>query len=254
MPSLRDWLAAEPFTLTLSSGYFGFFAHAGILSVLEEEGLMPARLTGASAGALVAGCWAAGLDSARLKDILFGMTREQFWDPGLGLGLLKGQKFRSRLAELLPVAQFEQCRVPLALSVFDAGTRSTKVLTRGELVPAIYASSALPFLFQPLRHQGMWLWDGGIRDRPALAGTQTGDRVFYHHIASRSPWRRVGSPALRLPQRDNLVALAIDGLPRSGPDRLHLGPEAWRSARASFVRALDRPLHGPALRLNAALD
>lgn len=251
-PSLRAWLAQEPYTLSLSSGFFGFFAHAGLLAVLEEEGLAPRRLTGSSAGALVAGCYAAGLASAELRDILFGLTREQFWDPGWGLGLLKGEKFRTRLAEALPVARFEDCRTPLALSVFDARSRQTRVLARGELVPAIYASSALPLLFQPLRHEGGLLMDGGIQDRPALAGTAPGERVFYHHIASRSPWRRPGSPALRVPARPNLAALAIDGLPRSGPNRLAAGREAYALAREAARRALERPLAAGLVRLCCA--
>lgn len=252
MPTLRDWLAAEPFTLSLSSGFFGFFAHAGMLSVLDEEGLTPRRLTGSSAGALVAGCWASGLDSPALREILFGLTRESFWDPGLGLGLLKGEKFRQRLAEVLPARRFEDCRAPLALSVYDAYSRSTRVLDSGELIPAIYASSALPFLFQPLRRDGMLLWDGGIKDRPALAGTTAGERVFYHHIASRSPWRSASSPALRLPERDNLLGLAIHGLPRSGPNRLPVGREAYARARDSMRRALAEPVTGHSLQLHSA--
>ncbi|MBI2381969.1 MAG: patatin-like phospholipase family protein [Gammaproteobacteria bacterium] len=250
-PTLHAWLSARPFTLSLSSGFFGFFAHAGMLAALEERGLKPARLTGASAGALIAGCHAAGLDSAALKDILFGLTRERFWDPGLGLGLLKGEKFRRHLAETLPVQDFAQCAIPLALSVYDAKSRNTRVLREGSLVAAIYASSALPFLFQPLRHEGMLLMDGGIRDRPALAGTIPGERVFYHHIASRSPWRRRNSPALALPQRPNLVGLAIDGLPRSGPNRLDAGREAYALALDTTRRALELPAAGGVIRLPA---
>jgi len=44
MNTLRDWLRAGPFTLAMSSGFFGFYAHAGFLSVLEAEGLLPARV------------------------------------------------------------------------------------------------------------------------------------------------------------------------------------------------------------------
>src|SRR6266568_9273645 len=45
VPTLRAWLAEAPFTLGLSSGFFGFFAHAGVVSVLEEEVCLP-RLPG----------------------------------------------------------------------------------------------------------------------------------------------------------------------------------------------------------------
>ena len=44
--SLRDWLKEGPFALTMSSGFFGFFAHAGMLTVLEDEGFLPSRLSG----------------------------------------------------------------------------------------------------------------------------------------------------------------------------------------------------------------
>ena len=65
--TLRDWLRQKPFTLTLSSGFFSFFAHCGMLSVLEEEGLTPQRITGASSGAMVGACWASGRRIADLK-------------------------------------------------------------------------------------------------------------------------------------------------------------------------------------------
>lgn len=247
---LRDWLAEQPFTLSLSSGFFGFFAHAGLLSVLEAEGLLPRRLTGSSAGALIAGCYAAGLNSAALRDLLFTLTRASFWDPAPGFGLLKGEKFRRQLADVLPVARVEDCALPLALSVFDLQARQTRVMTEGSLVAAIYASSALPLLFQPLRHQGRWLADGGIKDRPALAGIAAGERVFYHHIASRSPWRRAASPALRLPERDNLLALAIENLPRCGPYKLTLGPTIYRLAAQASRDALDRPVDEGKIAIN----
>ena len=55
-----DWLSEEPFTLLSSAGFFGFFAHAGLLAALEQTGLSPRRVAGASAGALAGGLWAAG--------------------------------------------------------------------------------------------------------------------------------------------------------------------------------------------------
>ena len=50
--NLGEWLGERPFSLAMSSGFFGFFAHTGVVEVLDEEGLRPARLYGASAGAL----------------------------------------------------------------------------------------------------------------------------------------------------------------------------------------------------------
>jgi hypothetical protein len=101
-----------------------------VVSVLEEEGLVPARLSGSSAGALVAGLCAAGLPAQQLK------------------------------------------------------------------------------------------------------------RELYHHLSTRSPWRRKGSPSLRVPERPRLRALVIDGLPRLGPFKLQRGPEAFERAAEATREAL----------------
>src|SRR5262249_10850919 len=160
--TLRDWLAEAPFTLAMSSGFFGFFAHAGVLSVLEEQTLLPARLCGSSAGALVGGLWAcglsarqifgqlrllrrwhgcalggssagalvgglwaSGLSAQQICDQLRLLRREHFWDVRPGLGLLRGALFRERLESLLGAPTFAACRAPLAVSVFDVRARRT---------------------------------------------------------------------------------------------------------------------------------
>ena len=69
MSTLRRWLSEGPFTLDMSSGFFGFFAHAGVVSVLEEEQLFPARVSGSSAGALIGGTFGAVLVSFSLKEV-----------------------------------------------------------------------------------------------------------------------------------------------------------------------------------------
>lgn len=240
MQTLRDWLAAAPFTLTLSSGFFGFFAHAGVVAVLEEEGLLPARVCGSSAGALVGGLWSAGVAAPRIREELLGLRRADFWDPWPGRGLLRGLKFRARLEALLPVRDFEQCRWPFAVSAWDVERRSTAVLREGALAPAIHASGAVPILFHPVRIDGRTYVDGGVADRHGLAATAPGERILYHHLGSRSPWRAKDSPALRIPEREGLRAVALDGIPRCGPFKLHHGPAAMARASEGMRSALAR--------------
>jgi NTE family protein len=235
---LRDWLREGPFALTMSSGFFGFFAHAGMLTVLEDEGFLPSRLSGSSAGALVAGTWAAGVDAGTLADELLRLRREDFWDPRPGAGLLQGRLFRERLHALLPARAFSDCRAPLALSVFDVLKRKTRVLEHGDVAAAIHASCALPFLFQPVWHAGGWLLDGGVLDRPGLAGMPAGTRVLYHHLSSRSPWRKPGSEALKIPAREGLYGLDLGAMPRVNPFRLEIGRQAFETARKAMVAAL----------------
>jgi NTE family protein len=249
MPTLRQWLKASPFTLTMSSGFFGFFAHAGVLSVLEEEDIWPSSVGGSSAGALVTGLWAAGVPASSIIDELLRVDRAAFWDPGPGLGLLQGRLFRRMLERILPVQTFEQCRVPARISVFDIATRRTRSLTSGELAAAIQASCAVPLLFHPLRHAGRAFYDGGILDRPGLAGVPPEERVFYHHLPSRVPFPRL-HPLLgrTLPQREGLISLVVEGLPRLGPFRLNEGRRAIDIASEAARAMLDRPLSGAVAR------
>lgn len=247
--TLRRWLEEGEFALAMSSGFFGFFAHCGVLSVLEEEGLAPARVAGSSAGALVTGAWASGLEARALADELHGLRREDFWDPSPGLGLLRGQLFRDRLERLLPVLTIDACRVPLAVSVYDVVRRRTHVLDRGPIAPALHASCAVPFMFHPVLHDGALLVDGGVVDRPGLEGLADAPRVLFHHLASRSPWRRRDSPALQVPSRPGMVTLVVEGLPRVGPFRLERGPIAYRVARDAARRALDRPVVDDTVRI-----
>jgi NTE family protein len=78
-----------------------------------------------------------------------------------------------------------------------------------------------------------------------------GERVLYHHLASRSPWRRPGSPSLALPRRAGLTALVIEGLPRVGPFRLPAGAQAFEHARLATRRALAAPVDDGVVRLSA---
>lgn len=248
--TLRQWLASAPFGLALSSGFFGFFAHCGLLSVLEDVGLIPARMSGSSAGALIGGFWASGLDTTTMRDFLFDLRKRDFWDPGPGLGLLRGHRFRNLLEHKLPVQDFIECRVPLAISAYDVFSRRTRILDQGLLAPAIQASCCVPFMFHPVWIGRRPLLDGGIRDRPGLAGMPSG-RVLYHHLGSRSPWRRQHGAHTRIPLRANLQTVCIENLVRVGPNHLQTGPQAYAQARAAMVTALDLPLDSAVMRVPA---
>lgn len=242
LPALKEWLQEGPFALAMSSGFFGFFAHAGVLSALEDAGLTPARVSGSSAGALVTGGWAAGVDAGRMRDELFSLERSHFWDPRPGLGVLRGRLFRERLLRLLPVDDFERARVPLGLSAFDVYGMKTKVIAGGEISAAIHASCAVPLMFHPVWIGGRPLLDGGIADRPGLQPLEDAPRVLYHHLLSRSPWRRKGGAQSQIPSRPGLVTLAVQGLVRLGPFQLPLGQQAYAQARQATLEALETPV------------
>ncbi len=239
---LGDWLADKPFSLAMSSGFFAFFAHTGMLSALKSQGLHPVGFLGSSAGAMVGGLSAAGLTVEELRETLISLRREEFWDPWPGLGLLRGRLFRKKLESLLPVKSMQECELSVRLSVFSIAEGKTLVLEKGDLASAIHASCALPVLFQPVVRDAKLLSDGGILDRPGLQGALVGERVFYHHISSRSAWRKKNSAALKIPKRPAMASLSIGDLPRVNPFRLEQGILAMKVAKEKTLQALDRAL------------
>ena len=222
--TLGDWLASAPFTLGLSSGFFGFFAHAGVLGALEQVGLRPAAVAGSSAGALSGGLWAAGVDAAEMQAELAALKRADFWDPAPGLGLLRGRLFRRRLEALLPVAAFDDCRVPLVVSVFDVLSRKTAVLQRGDLASAIHASCAVPVMFQPCWREGRPLLDG--------VADSSGRGLRYRRI-TRDRYRLVSDGPDGVPFTSDDIVLAASVV-RADPKeaaRLATKPLTWREKR-----------------------
>ncbi len=69
---------------------------------------------------------------------------------------------RSLLRRSLPVSSFSELRIPLAIVTTDLETGETIVLTEGDLIEAILASTALPGLFPPITWCGRRLIDGGL--------------------------------------------------------------------------------------------
>ncbi len=235
MVTLRDRLARAPFHLALSAGYFGFYAHAGFLAALETAKLRPRSWSGASAGALVAALGAAGISADRLAEELLDLRRRDFWDPGFGLGLLRGRKLERRIAELAPVKRLEDCREPVAISILDLRSRRLVVRRSGDLARIVHASLAVFPLFMPVRLDEGRAADGGGLDRPALAGVAPEERVLLHDLVGRSGrLSRVDRPELEVHR------LVTPGLPRLGPFRMTRGPEALETARGATLAALDR--------------
>ena len=227
---LKAWLAEGPYTLAMSSGFFGFFAHAGVLCALLESGHAPVAVRGASAGALVTGLWAAGVTPDRLVAELTGLRRQDFWDPRPGPGLLRGRLFDAKLRGLAPDARLESCAVPVHVSVFDVPGRRTESRTRGDLALALRASCAVPFLFHPVWIDGRPKADGGIADRPGLHGRPAGERTLYHHLLPNSPWRKKNGRHATAPALAGLRSHVVQGLPKVTPFRLTEGEKAFRIA------------------------
>ncbi len=251
-----QWLAAEPFTLVLSAGFFGFYAHAGVIAALDQAGLRPRRVVGTSAGAITGGMWAAGVGIDDITELLTSLRRVDFWDPtwrsrrpsddpGTALGLLRGRKLDTLLANTLAqtdakVDRIEDCPTPLAIVTHELRGRRTFVHERGPLRPAIRASCALPVMFGPVRIDGRLHADGGISDRPGFRALEPNERVLYHHLPHQSRWPRPsGRESDDRRATSQRQVISFDDLPQVHPGALQRGPEALTRAREHTLRWLE---------------
>ena len=244
-PTRAEHLRTQPFTLALSAGFFGFFAHTGFLRALEERNVQPYRVVGASAGALAGGLWSAGMSAGDLERELLALEREDFWDPGLPLGgLLKGRKFDNRLRgflRTLDVVDLQDAPIPFSPVVYEVVRRETRALRRGDMADAIRASCAVPMMFRPVR-MGLNLYvDGGLYDRSGQSALTPGELVMMHYLPSKSPWsgviHRNAHPGIALNR-----CLTIQELPKVSPFHLERGPVALAMAHEKALRWLDEPI------------
>lgn len=172
----------RPLVAVMSSGFFGFFAHAGFLQALSDLGVEPQAYAGASSGALVAAYAAGGLAPGGMLELFQGLSRRDFWDPpppahlfrsllraGRGqTGYLRGLAFERLLQETLPCPTFEACPKGCLMVALDLAGGGRAVLTRGPLAPAVRASGAVPLLFAAVELDGGLMVDGGLVDKAPL--------------------------------------------------------------------------------------
>ena len=163
----------------LSSSFFGFFAHAGFLKGLQELGVQPRHMSGASAGAMVAGFYGAGYAPDDMQNFFMSRAVGRIfseWQTGFRLtglatnrrgytGLLSGGKVRKLLYSHLGDAKIEACKQStVSISVANLTTGRNELKRSGPLADFILASCAMPGLFQAQRVLGHLYWDGGIAD------------------------------------------------------------------------------------------
>ncbi|CAE8600075.1 unnamed protein product [Polarella glacialis] len=243
--TLQEWLLEGPFTLVLSSSFFGFYAHAGLLTALLEAGVVPSAVAGSSGGAVIAAMWAAGLSVAQMLDALQSLTPAELlqiarpWqEPGGIFSTEHVQRcLQSRLEKYRLCQRLEDCAVPVAISTFDVFSRQTRVLREGSIAFAITASLAVPFFFAPVYFEvGRPLLDGGIRDLPGLEGVSFGERVLYHHASIvPSCFTAIG----RYPES---ITLRIPHLPFVNPFTLGQAQPALTTAKLATQAGLQEVL------------
>ena len=149
--------------LVLSGGGFRGVAHIGVLKAMEENGIRPDIVSGVSAGALVAACYAAGLGCEEMLSLfqrprLFSLAHYSYKKPGL----LDSDKMIVYINEYIRQQSYEELEMPLYISATDMLRGKLVTFSSGPLNKAVLASCAFPFIFSPVWHEDTYYSDGCI--------------------------------------------------------------------------------------------
>lgn len=154
----------------------------GVLHGLHQHGALRAtHLSGSSAGAMVAGFYAAGLTPDEMVDAVLKVKRDDFWDLGGFGGLLRGGLFHQILDKHLPKKKFEDCAIPCAVTAFDCLRLRTTHIRDGCIATAIRAACTFPGLFQPVIVNSTPHIDGGVFDDIGLMALPVNCIIAHAH-------------------------------------------------------------------------
>lgn len=162
-------------------------AHLGAIKAMEELGLRPDVLVGASAGAIASAFLAQGVGADEMIDWMrpfwrrhepkralkgrhfLGLpNREQLRSPGwLTSGLLSIDRLERFLVRALPQNDFRKVDRPVFITAADVDGRGRVVFGQGyrERVPisqAVAASCCVPLLFRPYKIGDRYFIDGEV--------------------------------------------------------------------------------------------
>ena len=180
--------------VVLGAGAARGWSHIGALQELDALGLKPDVVVGSSIGSLVGGCYAAG-KLAMLEAFARSLTKRRvfgFIDFSFtGGGLMGGQKLRARLEAELGATRIEDLPIRFAGVATEILGGHEIWLRRGLLSDAIRASYALPGVFEPVRLDGRWLFDGAIVNPVpvSVARALGADRVIALNVSGDSVGR-----------------------------------------------------------------
>ena len=201
--------------LALGGGGARGLVHVLVLQVLDEYGLRPTVVSGASIGAIIGAIYCSGtggddirryvdhhlkisgdpmnwredgrkmMEMVRLLDIDFR-----------GNGLIKGDRFSHFLYDMLEGETFSDLEIPLRIVATDFWESSTVVFDDGPVLAAVKASMSVPGVFTPARVDGRILVDGACTNPVPWDLVEDCDVVIGVNALGRAKKTDTGKPPI----------------------------------------------------------
>jgi NTE family protein len=147
----------------LSGGAARGAVQAGMLRALTDAGITPQLLVGTSAGALNAVAFASDPTPQGVERLTLAWHRARRADVfpvalhRIALGaigrrdhVMSSRGLQKLISRVVEIDRFEDAAVPVHVVATDLQTGEPVVISRGNVMPALLASTAIPGLFPPI--------------------------------------------------------------------------------------------------------
>jgi len=144
--------------------------HIGVLQALYDNDIPIDCISGTSAGAMIAACYAFGVP---IKEMIAKTTGLSWY--GLSsfiypkLGLVSNMAAGKLLEDIIGKVNIEDADIPLAIIATNIETGEKTIFRKGNVVNAVRASTCIPGLFVPVELDGVSFVDGGLVENVPLS-------------------------------------------------------------------------------------
>jgi len=154
---------AKKIGIALCGGGARGISQIGVLHALDQHGLSPQYISGASIGTIIGALYADGISPKEILDIAKKSTMIKVFSPSFKFqGLSNLNYVESLLKKHLKARTFEQLKKKLYVAATNLHTAKTDFFSSGELIKPILASAAVPLIFEPQVINGYKYVDSGI--------------------------------------------------------------------------------------------
>lgn len=157
-------LTSKNIGIALSGGGSKGIAHAGVLQYLDENKIKPTRMSGSSAGAIIAAMYAYGKSPAEILDFFqsiyfFNWKHFTLKKPGI----IDSLAFKKYFDKIFGQTKIGDLPIPVKITATNLVSGKLKVFEKDTLVvDAILASSSFPGMLTPYILNNKMYSDGGI--------------------------------------------------------------------------------------------
>jgi NTE family protein len=181
--------------LCLGGWWARWLSHIWVLKALAEHNIKPTHISGTSMWAIIAVLYASGYTI----DDMIHTAKNLWWKQILPDWLdffqnkkkwLLSTKHLHKILSQLPYQYLEQLSIPTRVSVTSVSQGNSILYDHGEIIPLVMASSAIPWLFDPVKYDWHLMADGGIANNFPLEPLMDCDLIIGSDVNHYEPTDR----------------------------------------------------------------